>query len=152
MQNVTLRPARAGDAGFLTSSWLRSFRDSCQVWGVGNDTYFSRHHSVISKLVTRGVTLVLTLEEDDDHILGFVNYEVFQGKLVFHYIFIKPAFRKLGLAKMILQKVEEVEARPGSGLKKFHSHRTKVQWEIMKAHPNDWDFEYDPYLMFVETK
>lgn len=152
MNDVVLRPARSGDAGFLCSSWLHSFRDSCMVWGVGNDTYYNRHHAVISNLVTRGVTLLAVLESDPDHILGFINYEVWQGKLVFHYVFVKPLFRKMGLAKMMVAKVEEVEARPGSGLKKYHSHRTKVQWEIMKAHPRDWDFTYDPYTMFLEAK
>ena len=92
--------------------------------------------------------MMAVLEEDPNHILGFVCYEVLEGKLVFHYVFVKPMFRKMGIARMLMEKVMEVEERPGSGLKPFHSHRTKVQWEIMKGHQDTWDLTYDPYLAF----
>lgn len=148
---VRLRKARAGDVGFITSSWLKSLRDSTTYWGVENRDYYTHHHNVLARLLARCAVFVAVLDDDPDHIVGFICYEVYQGAIVIHYVYIKFGFRKLGIADMVVRRILEEEERVGK-CDVLYTAKTEKSTHIVKdkeakGQPLGW--RYVPWLAWV---
>ena len=149
---VSIRRATRRDIPFLTSSWLRSFRDGAFVRGVPSTLYYRYHHKVISALLSRAVTLVAVNAEDDDQILGWLCAELVEGpSLVVHYAYVKEVFRKQGLAKRLL----DVFMKADNPVVVQYTHRTfavkkirdKAEEEGREPFMKGWI--YNPYLLFA---
>lgn len=151
-EDIKFRPAGASDTGFITSGWLKSYRDSSANWGVTNRVYFSRHHEIVARCVLQGATLVCCMADDPSHILGFINYEILAGersgegpRFVCHYLYVKGRFKGNGVAKALLREALELEAREEMTL--HYTHRTQNLAQILRDHQEiDKLWEYDPYL------
>lgn len=105
-----VREAIESDHACIYATWLNSYRhNSSFAARIGNSVYFASQHSVIERLLERGRVLVATIEEDPDVILGWCCYEPHNDEIegleipaVIHYVYVKPNFRKSGVAKSLL--------------------------------------------------
>ena len=99
---VRIRPAVEGDASFIFSSWLKSFRDNGLAKPVNNEVYFSEQHKLIERLLKTATVQVACDPNDAASIYGWSCYERVEGIFVIHYTYIKHPFRGLGIASAIL--------------------------------------------------
>lgn len=99
---IEIRPYKIEDKDFVFSTWLRSYRHASKfAKKISNAVYYKWHPQVIERILTRGGQIyVAHLENDPDVILGYVCLET-QDKLVVHYLYVKKAFRNMGVAKML---------------------------------------------------
>lgn len=139
------RPGREQDAPFIFNSWLRSYRRSKAAQQVGNDVYYAQHHKCIERTLQRASTQVLVAVPaalgESDTICGYIVTERVPGAdkaLVVHYVYVKETFRRLGLAKGMLQA-----AGWGTDTVCLHTHLTAhAEAATMK-----YGLIYNPYLV-----
>lgn len=144
MQDLVLRAAKLSDINFLTSSWLRSYRNAPAVSGVPNSTYYYYHHKVLEELLTRCTVMVACFPDRPDQILGYVCAEKFDAGLVIHYLYVKKTFRNFGIARKLVDHLVEAEKPP----KILYTHKTRDMFPIeRKLRDNGWEFH--PYLLWV---
>jgi len=135
MTEVEVRLATVEDLPFVFSCWLRSYRHSSQfAKKISNATYYKWHHAIIEHLIGTAGTQVRIIHPTGDTgtILGFSCISMYDNKPVVHFVYIKKAFREMGLAKKLIW-----ETGPG-----YFSHMTENL--KLDRHP---DFEYNPYLI-----
>ncbi len=110
----SLRPAAKEDESLIFSSWLKSHRDSPTVSGVSNTVYYARFHDLIEAILSAPDTQVTVAcsPTDPEQIFG---YSVRQGD-VLHWVYVKHAFRKYGLGKVLADtfKIHTTRARESS--------------------------------------
>ena len=102
-QKFVVRPYIASDKNFILSSWLKGLY-------FGNDwfseipanIFFKNYQKVLETILGHPDTelSVATLPDADDVILG---YAVHSGDTL-HWVFIKGAWRKLGIARALVPK------------------------------------------------
>lgn len=127
---VTIRDFAEADSSFIFATWLKGlyygnyfFRE------IDKDTFFKCYHRVIEKILLKPESFIAVscLKEDEDVILGYAVCE----PEVLHWVFIKDAWRKLGLAKDLVPK--DI---------KYVTHLTEVGANIK---PKEWKF--NPFLI-----
>ena len=138
---IQVRKAGRADIPFITSSWLRSFRDGYLVRSIPNTVYYYQHHKILEALLPRSVVLIACNEENPDQILGWICAEVVDTALVIHYMYVKQPFRKFGIAKRLVGILEESESPPAVMV----THSTPISRPIIK----DKGWVYNPYLLFA---
>lgn len=145
-----VRAARPDDVAFITSSWLKSYRDAPAVKNCPNSLYYAAQHEVLNVIVPRAVTLVVTTEALDKPImgkgiiLGYMCAEMTAERiLVVHYIYIKRDFRNFGLARMLLETMIETEQPLGI----HYTHQTFAGMAIAKDHKEELELVYNPYFI-----
>lgn len=96
---------RYEDKDFIYSSWLRSYRPSKANVGLDSDVYYERHSNRINAILQRAGTRVVVASnpEDDDHLFGYIVFEIQATKTILHYIYVKQSYRQLGLARRMLE-------------------------------------------------
>lgn len=141
---IQLRRARKSDLPFISSSWLQSYRDAPAVDGCPNGVYYHDQHQLLERLLQRSVVLVAVDEQDPDQIAGWVCAEVLNGPaLVLHYIYVKHAMRKFGVAKRMVATLVAAE-QPAAV---FYTHRTKRAASILRKRK---EIIYRPSLAHVQ--
>ena len=63
-------------------------------------------------MIKRSNVLICCDPEDFNHIYGYVVYEDIAGVSVVHFIYLKQPFRKIGLAKRMLEHLQFREHEP----------------------------------------
>jgi GNAT superfamily N-acetyltransferase len=137
------------DVGIVASTWIKSFRHlGTFSRGVMNRVYYQRHQELLEQLIPRSSVFVAANEEDPSQVVGWICYELYENVLYLHYIYVKLAFRRFGIASLLMDQILKHEHR---GLV-FHSHNTKdfgewsQDYQCSVATPEFW---YDPYVMFM---
>jgi GNAT superfamily N-acetyltransferase len=94
-----------GAKNLIYATWLRSYEaSSLAAKHVPRDLFFAEHHLVIDRVFSGQPTVKLAvLPDEPDVVLGWSVSE--PG--VVHYVYVKPAFRRHGLAKALLAHFEE---------------------------------------------
>ena len=130
---IEVRLAKQDDLNFIFSCWLRSYRHASQfAKKISNDIFYKFHHKLIEGIIIRGAQIRIAHPVGDpDTILGFSCLEMWQEKPVVHFVYIKKAFRNMGIAKKLVWETEG-----------FFTHLTE-NLELYR-HPN---FLYNPYLV-----
>lgn len=111
-----------GDArSLIFATWLKSYQaNSAFVRHIPRDVFFRHHHDVIERLLERGATVKLaTLPDDPSTVFG---WSVTSPGAV-HYVYVKPDFRRYGIATALLAHVK----RPFT-----YSHSTYVTRDLHK--------------------
>ena len=101
MQLVELRSVRKQDIPFILATWLRGLRFGNNWYKlIHKHVYFTVYHAVIEQILEKPQTTVTIacLKDDPDVILGFVVYE--NARL--HWVYVKQAWRKIGIAKSLV--------------------------------------------------
>ena len=155
---VAVRRANQSDMRFVTSSWLKSFRDGYFANTVGNTTYYPQQHKVLEQLIPRSTVIMAVSSEDPDHIFGWICYSKLSGFLCLHYIYVKQPFRGHGLARRLLKLPLDTEDVYNDTI--LHSHQTSTSKAVLqhrkelpkhKRPEKEYDgprFRYNPYLLF----
>jgi GNAT superfamily N-acetyltransferase len=153
---LAVRSPTQRDIEFITSSWLRSFRDGYFVSTVPNRIYFNQHHKILEKLIPRATCLIACNEMDPDHIYGYVIAEVMDQHLVVHYIYVKDSLRRFGVAKKLVQHLlRSLPVVQDRIITTHQTHKSKAllhgwkSWDLAPARERyGIEFLYNPYLLF----
>lgn len=107
LDHLDYRVLTTADYKFILSSWAKSFRNSWYSGTGFNKEYHSGMKALIDGLIKRGMVVkVACSKHDPDQLFGFVAYEVSQnGTFVVHYLFVKPDWRKQGIATALMQNI-----------------------------------------------
>ena len=118
----------------IYATWLRSYEaSSLAAKHVPRDVFFSEHHKVLDGIFRRGATVKLAvLPDEPDVVLG---WSVTEGAALVHYVYVKPAFRKHGIATQLLRHIHAPF---------IFTHWTHVLREL---HPKVKDCVYNPYAV-----
>lgn len=92
---LKFRALRQNDLSFIMSSWLKSYHKAPSNVRIRNEEYFKYQGMMIEALLERSKITIVTTEEDDEQIVGYV---VAENRNTVHYIYVKYPFRKLGVA------------------------------------------------------
>jgi ribosomal protein S18 acetylase RimI-like enzyme len=134
---VQIRSAIEADVPFIFNSWLKSYRGANSVKCVGNPVYFEFQHKVIERLLQRSQVYVLCSPEDSSQVFGYVVCEHVEDIPVLHYVYVKYAFRGMGLCSMLLN-----HAKLNKQVGGFYTHDTHSATKLLK----NSKFVYNPYL------
>ena len=106
---IGIRPYNpATDEGFIFDSWLKSYKFMSQfAKNIPSETYYPSHRQIITGIIARPTTEVLIAhpEDDADVILGYMVKERVSVHVI-HYVFIKEGFRRMGIAKRLMEHGE----------------------------------------------
>ena len=96
---------RLTDSAFVYSSWLRSGLNA-KPPALARSTYFQEQHRVITALfdAAAGIRLAAVANDDADQVFGWL----FGGPGRLDYVYVKPIYRKLGLATALLARLGPV--------------------------------------------
>lgn len=114
---LQIRPATASDLPFILDSWCRSFRDSPYAGVIRNDDFHRVQRSTIAGLLGRGARVLVAAEPTTGRILGWLAHE---GTELLHYAYVKRPFRRLGVARRLLEAAGLSRGR--------YTHRTHCDW------------------------
>lgn len=105
--NIQIRTAESDEYNFVISNWLKNYQQySNFAKRIPRDVFFKNHEQIIKKVLSRTGSAV-AIDPTEDLLLGFMCWEYTEDDIpVIHYIFIKEAFRKFGIANKIIQKYE----------------------------------------------
>lgn len=145
---IVIRLARKKDIAFITSSWLKSYRDSEAVRGVPNGVYYRLHHKVLETVIPRSIVAVAVSQDDPDQIIGWVCAERHGNILTIHYVYVKYMFRRHGVAKKLVQLLvdtEKAEVLLCTHRTHVVGHEEKDEKSILERH----EILYNPYALFM---
>jgi hypothetical protein len=124
---ILVRDVREEDLPLIYSTWLLGLYHGCDWFGrIKKDSFFANYKVSLEKRLPHCTIKVASLKEDPDVILGYVCY---RGN-VLDWLFVKKAWRKMGIAKMLMPQNINV-----------CTHLTKVGRSLK---PKEWDF--DPFV------
>jgi GNAT superfamily N-acetyltransferase len=111
--DVIIRPAVLEDRSFIIDSWLKSYRRSPFARRIPDDVYLSPwgHAGFVEQmmLVTPWCP-VACLPTDPSFIFGFAVFglsgEVHRTKKLLHYLYVKKDYRKNGVGRLLLGKID----------------------------------------------
>jgi len=119
--SLRVREGRETDKAFVMDAWRRSFEDAPAVRGADRVHFRSEMERTIGRLFRTATVRVACDPADEDTIVGFA---VFTGPEL-HYVYVKQAFRKMGIARQLLE---------GLGIKAYtfrSNHARPVQgWQF----------------------
>lgn len=148
-ENWKTRGLKPGDIPYITSTWMNSFRSNAR-WPkeILHRIYSSEHNRIINSILNNSQVLIACDPEDEDHIFGYVVFSnITRIDLdIFHYVFTKRAFQKLGVAKGLIK-----ESRKGGNAAFTHKNE-KAKWipeKLLSTHYENVNF--NPYLFFKEV-
>lgn len=99
LELISLRIAVPDDANLIFSTWLLGLYHGNNLYHeIPKEIYFSEYKKVVTHLLGKSEIVVACLKDTPDVVLGYV---VTQGTTL-HWIFVKRAWRKLGIATMLM--------------------------------------------------
>jgi hypothetical protein len=108
MENLDkiLRPPNPNDLNFIYSSWINSYNDNNFFNPIKGPAYYGYQKLLINKLLNQSEVSVICNPEDKDQIFGYAVYELRpDSEPIIHWLYIKYTFRKLGLARFLLDSI-----------------------------------------------
>ena len=138
MEAIQIRPAQENDKPFIYSSWLRHYKNrSYFAKRIRTSIYYKWHHLVVEKILDRPTTKVLIAHPpgEPEVILGFMVLEDQGDGSVIHFCYIKPQFKRMGIARKLFKDFDLKEPI-------FFTHWTFDLDELIHKIPN---LIYDPY-------
>jgi ribosomal protein S18 acetylase RimI-like enzyme len=141
-RNLITRPAVPTDLALVLSSWLKCYRFYSN-WSanITNDVFYREHHALLEWLLAKPSVevLVCALAEDPNTVLGYLAIEEQHGQVrtVIHFVYVKAAFRGLGIARRLFQ---DARVNPTGCA---YTHRTRANRWVDEKYPG---LLYNPYL------
>lgn len=142
------REATRDDRPLIFATWLRSFRHGATFpRRIPEARYFAAHHNVVEALLDRSKVTVAHPAGDPEVILGWSVVETMlpagdePSALCVHFVYVKPAFRRAGIARRLLA---HVVAESAAGVPVLYSHETfTLKLPQLSDVVSRWAF--DPY-------
>jgi hypothetical protein len=104
---IAYRGLHPNDMNFIYSTWLKGLRYGNDWFSfITKEAYFTFYHRIIELILNKPhvIIQIACLKEDPDVILGYSVYEGF----VLHWVFVKSAWRKIGIAKDLVPEFKSV--------------------------------------------
>lgn len=125
-----IRAATHDDRPLIFATWLRAYRHGSHFpRKIPESIFFENHHDVVEELLDRSVVRVATPTGEPDVILGWSALETLEPEsrdptspIAVHFCYVKPPFRRSGIARALLGKT--VEGCQELGGTVFYSHET----------------------------
>lgn len=95
---IEIRKGVEGDAPFIMQTMLNGlYYGTDFIKQIEKGAFMGTYHDILERLIYRATTgiHVACLKEDRDVILGYSIFE----KEILHYVFVKPVWRRIGLAR-----------------------------------------------------
>ena len=135
---LKFRAPTVSDKSFIFNSWLKSFRHSPLAKPLCNEVYFKNHKVIVENILKRSRVLIACNPEDEDQIYGYIVYEpIIDDITVLHYVYVKFTYRKLGIARTIVEGSIDIKNPI------LYTHHT----ETVKRIKDKLDLIYDPYRL-----
>lgn len=131
---IIVRNLLVTDLPFIYSTWLQGLYNGNHWFNqIKKHSFYTNYHKIIESLIEHKPSVIVNvaaLKEDPDVIISYAVLDKIDDKTILHWVFTKKAFRRMGIAKMILDpKITHV------------THLTNLGKNIK---PREWDF--DPFL------
>lgn len=136
---LKIRHATDEDISFIFNSWLKSFRNGALCREVSNTVYFAGHHKLLESLIPKCQLLIACSPEDSSQIYSYIVFTRIDGVFVCHYIYTKHTYRRLGVAKALL----ELTGYDKKTLSCFTHYMKSLEKKYEK-----YSMVYHPYLLF----
>ncbi len=136
-----LDPTR--DVHFILNTWLKSYNTSDFARGIPASIYFNHHKNLILSILLHkhtGVSIVCS-KDDTSHIVGYSVYNT--AAPIVHYIYMKQAWRRLGIGSKLLEGIRAYFGGPETVLSCSHKRYPKRTDFIRKR------LVYNPYVLNV---
>lgn len=105
----TIRKMRGGDIEFITSTWLKNYRSRSKfAKSMKRDVFMQEHHSAIKSIISNCRVVIACNSHDPDHILSYLIAD--KNKDEFHFIYTKGAFRKFGIASLLVDEIKNSDS------------------------------------------
>lgn len=133
-------PASETEKGFVYSTWLKNYKFSSYfAKRIKHAVFYKGHHQIVTHILEKPEvkTFVANPKNDPDTILGFLTCETGE-KPVVHFVFVKDAFRKMGVATALMR---HAEIDPSN---LTFTHWTLPVDELIRKFP---EMIYDPYKL-----
>jgi GNAT superfamily N-acetyltransferase len=134
MNEISLRQMTEIDFSFVLASWLRNYKsNSSFAMRIKKAIYYAFHEPIAKHILRKPTTrtLVAYATESEEVTIGFLVYEILpRDHHVIHFCYVKPAFRRMGIASRLFQE---------SGLNLTqceYSHRTYDFDDMKKENEN----------------
>ena len=137
---IAIRLHEATDEDFIYSTWMKSFRDNSYARAVPTQLYNIGQRKRINKILSKeGVNVLIACDaETPELIYGYAVME--RTPDVLHYVYVKSAYRKLGIAKALL-----IDFLDNSVL---YTHKGDIVIErLLRDDPTYNQWVYNPYLL-----
>lgn len=117
----------------IYATWLRSYQSSSLATKhIGRDDFFAGHHLVLDRIFAREpIVRLAVMPESPEVVFG---WSVTEPGLV-HYVYVKPAFRRHGIAKALLDHVKQPFT---------YTHHTYI---LRDLHKHVAGSSYNPYAI-----
>jgi L-amino acid N-acyltransferase YncA len=133
---VTLRAGNANDRNFILATWLRGLYYG-DTWfrEIPKAIFMENYHNILERVLDAGKVevVVACLKEDPEVILGYSVLSRFNSQPVVHWVFVKAAWRKIGIAKSLIPKDT-----------RYVTHLTKVGLSLIRRNPG---IDFNPFLL-----
>lgn len=136
---LKLRPANKHDVPYITSTWLRSFRDSRVVRNIPNTLYYQYHHKLLEELLPRcaergGILVACDWQENvseslgdpGQRILGYLVGEPLKIGPMIHYCYVRKQHRGKGIGKKLLDTFYEDHEYNKGDVSLLYTHHSKA--------------------------
>jgi GNAT superfamily N-acetyltransferase len=135
---ILLREGDSADFAHVVTTWIASYASSDFGRTMKHSTYIQNHKPIAQDCVEQGQIMIACNNQDLDYIYGYTVYERLKDLSIIHYVHVKPAFRRFGIATMLLNSVT---------MNKFvATHRTRDAKKLPRK-----DYDFNPYI-FLRRK
>ena len=135
----SLRELTEDDKAFIFTSWIKSNWKVYPNPSIIADLYLPEMREMIGKLLDTANTLIVCASDDRSHILGFVVFEYIEDILHIHYLYIKNAFRNVGLARSVISAIyPDIKNKPIVATSNF------ILFQKLKA---NYMISYNPFFI-----
>lgn len=138
------RPLNAEDLSFLHHSWATSYYQGSAAYKLISPAEFHSYHRPLrERFFSKPNTTVIVCSPSTNpwQIIGWIAVEVIPSALILHYIYVKSAYKREGIAKQLIKR-----ALPTKPV--VFTHLTKHAAQIMSAKQDQTaDLKYIPHLV-----
>lgn len=133
---LVIRLFRPDDEAFIFASWLNSHLPNRDM-RISKAIYYQEQHALIRELMSTDAFLVAADPEDTNLIFGWLAGAELSVGRVLDYIFVKPPYRRMGIALKLLKDFGPVDA---------FTHWSPVAEKLVPGST------YDPYLLSLQRR
>lgn len=117
----------------IYATWLRSYEaNSLQTKNIRRDAFFAGHHKILDGIFARDPEVKLAVLPDDPSVV--LGWSVTEPGVV-HYVYVKPSFRRYGIARSLLAHMPSAfeYTHHTYVLRQLHKHIEKCEFNPYRA-------------------
>ncbi len=135
-----IRPALPEHLGFVVKPWLQELRRSSTTRYLTDRVFFQEHGHVVNNLLATCRVDLACDPDDESHFYGFVAYAQGEHECVVHWLYVKSAFRQLGIGRALYEHATHGARAIASHVNDFVMGPLRSTWE-------KYGLTYNPYVL-----